>query len=96
MRNTIGQNVRLYCERQKTIKNLLNLKSKDSKPLNSIEKDFLDYIKFHGINEFVCSLKLIHDFALYHTDLCFDSEEKKALYNLKILWEGFEQIRQKS
>ena len=38
------------------------------------------------------TLKMIHDFALYHTDLCFDTEEKIALFNLKLLWEGLEKI----
>lgn len=67
----------------------------ESKCLNLVsvpEKEFIEHIKFHGINEFIDSLKMIHDFALYHTDLCFDTDEKYALFNLKILWESLEKI----
>ena len=59
---------------------------------NAYEKDFFEHIKLHGIDEFIHALKMIHDFALYHTDLCFDTDEKDALYNLKILWQGLEQV----
>ena len=67
----------------------------ESKRLNLVnvpEKEFVEHIKFHGINELIDALKMIHDLALYHTDLCFDTEEKTALFNLKILWEGLEKI----
>ncbi|PKV52231.1 hypothetical protein ATE84_4338 [Aquimarina sp. MAR_2010_214] len=90
MRNTNGQNVCLNDNLLKTVND--SVEPKVSTSLNSSEAEFLDYIKFHGISEFVKSLKMIHDFALYHTDLCFDKDEKSALYNLKILWEGMEQI----
>jgi len=60
--------------------------------VSSIEKEFIDNLKFQGIEELVNSLKMIHDFALYHTDLCFDTPEKIALFNLKFLWEGLEQL----
>ena len=63
------------------------------KSLNSVEREFIGNLKFQGIEELVNSLKMIHDFALYHTDLCFDTEEKVALFNLKILWEELEQLR---
>ncbi len=62
------------------------------KSLNSVEQEFIGNLKFQGIEELVKSLKMIHDFALYHTDLCFDTEEKIALFNLKFLWEGLEQL----
>jgi predicted aldo/keto reductase-like oxidoreductase len=87
-----GQNVRLNGKRFKKIKDSLPVKSIIPKSLSSTEKEFFDYIKFHGINEFIDSLKMIHDFALYHTDLCFDTKEKKALFDFKILWEGLEQM----
>ncbi len=61
-------------------------------PLNASEAEFLDFVKFHGIDELIKSLKMVHDFALYHTDLCLDTQEKNALFNLKILWEGLEQM----
>jgi len=57
------------------------------KHLNPVEQEFIGNIKFQGIEELVSSLKMIHDFALYHTDLCFDTAEKTALFNLKFLWE---------
>ena len=90
MRNTNGQNVCLNDNVLKTVNG-----SQEPYPLtslNSFEVEFLDYIRFHGIEELVKSLKMIHDFALYHTDLCFDTDEKNALFNLKILWEGLEQM----
>lgn len=68
--------------------------SKIRTPLLPAQAAFIDYIMFHGVSEFSKSLKLIHDLALYHTDVPFNDEEKYALFNLKILWEGFEQIEQ--
>lgn len=62
------------------------------KRVNAPEKEFVEHLKFHGIKEFIDSLKMIHDFALYHTDLCFDTVEKNALFNLKILRESLEQM----
>ena len=35
---------------------------------------------------------MIHDHALYHTDLCLGAEEKQSLYHLKLLWEGLERV----
>lgn len=66
--------------------------SKTPIPLNASEAEFLDFVKFHGIDELIKSLKMVHDFALYHTDLSLDTQEKNALFNLKILWEGLEQM----
>lgn len=69
--------------------------SEDTRHVSEISKqqyEFLEYIQFHGVMEFVQSLKLMHDIALYHSDVSFNQEEKKALYDLKILWEGFEQM----
>ena len=51
----------------------------------------LEWVWFQGAVASVAA-KMIHDFALYHTDLCFDTEEKIALFNLKFLWEGLEQL----
>lgn len=93
MRNTNGQNASLDDGILKTVNGSLEI---IPKALNSSEKEFLDFIKFHGVGEFIKSLKMIHDFALYHTDLCFDTDEKSALFDLKILWEGLEQIKKKS
>jgi len=87
MRNVIGQTACLNGNHVESVNGSEILKS-----LNSVEKEFIGNLKFHGIEELVKSLKMIHDFALYHTDLCFDTEEKIALFNLKILWEGLEQL----
>ena len=64
--------------------------------LTPSQAEFIDFIMFHGVIELSQSLKLIHDLALYHSDVPFDGEEKYALYNLKVLWEGLEQIREKN
>ncbi|MBL6447684.1 hypothetical protein JMN32_15305 [Fulvivirga sp. 29W222] len=66
--------------------------SMDFKPLNSSEVEFMHKIKFQGIDELIDSLKMVHDFALYHTDLSLDTTEKMALFNLKILWESLEKL----
>ena len=93
MRNSNGQEVYLNGNASQTANgSTVAIESKVLAPLNSSESEFLDFVKFHGIDDFVKSLKMIHDFALYHTDLCFDTEEKNALFNLKILWEGMEQM----
>ncbi|WP_103070768.1 hypothetical protein [Aquimarina sediminis] len=85
-----GQNSYQNGNHLKTVND--SVESKTSTPLTSTQEDFFDYIQFHGIDNFIKSLKMIHDFALYHTDLCFDKSEKNALFNLKILWEGLERI----
>jgi len=64
--------------------------SKISKSLNHEEEEFLGYVKFHGLDSFIKSLKLVHDISLYHSDYPIDEHEKIALHDLKILWEGFE------
>ena len=92
MRNSNGSNVSLDGNHSKKVNSSLLVESKIPNPLNTSESEFLDFVKFHGIEVFVSSLKMIHDFALYHTDLCFVTEEKNALFNLKILWEGLEQM----
>ena len=66
--------------------------SKNLNPLTVEDEEFVRYLKFHGVDNFIKSLKMIHDFALYHTDLCFDIQEKSALFDLKILWEGLESL----
>ena len=92
MLHSNGQNVSLNGNVLKTVNDSLHAESRVLTLLGSSEVEFLNFIKFHGIDDLVKSLKMIHDFALYHTDLCFDTEEKNALFNLKILWEGMEQM----
>ncbi|ACT91363.1 hypothetical protein Dfer_0092 [Dyadobacter fermentans DSM 18053] len=35
---------------------------------------------------------MVHDLALYHSDVPFDQAEKDALCDLKLLWEGLERM----
>ena len=70
--------------------------SKVQVSLTPSQAEFIDLIMCHDVLELSRSLKLIHDFALYHTDIPFDEEEKSALYNLKVLWEGLEQMEEKN
>ena len=78
MQNSHGSNVCLNGNHSKKVNGSLVIESKNLNPLNSSEAEFLDFVKFHGIEEFVSPLKMIHDFALYHTDLCFDTDEKNV------------------
>ena len=64
----------------------------DTRHVSKSQLEFLDYLKFHGLEQLSESLKLIHDLALYHSDMSFNEDEKSALFNLKILWEGLEQM----
>lgn len=91
MRTSNGQSVRQNS-------NPVNA-SVDTRPVSKIEKsllpaqaEFIDFIMFHGIAELPKSLKLIHDLARYHSDVSFNENEKSALFDLKILWEDFEQM----
>jgi len=66
--------------------------SKVNVSLTSAQAKFIDFVLFHGVKEFSESLKLIHDLALYHSDVQFDQTEKIALFDLKLLWECFDRI----
>ncbi|GHE62503.1 hypothetical protein [Roseivirga thermotolerans] len=68
----------------------------DTRNVSKSQLEFLDYLKFHGLEQLSESLKLIHDLALYHSDVSFNEDEESALFDLKILWEGFERIGQES
>jgi hypothetical protein len=39
---------------------------------------------------------MIHDLALYHSDIPFDMAEKSALFDLNVLWEGLEKMGAKA
>ena len=95
MRTSNGQSVCLECLDTNTTVDTRHI-SKIKKSLLPSQAEFLDYIMFHGVEEFSKSLKLIHDLALYHSDVSFNEDEKSALFDLKILWEGFERSRQES
>ena len=93
MRNSNGSNGYSTSNLSKTSQGSFVIEPKFLIPLNTADAEFLDFVKFHGIGEFIKSLKMIHDFALYHTDLCFDTKEKIALFNLKMLWEELEVLK---
>lgn len=62
--------------------------------LTSAEIEFIDSIKLYGIDECIRSLKTVHNLALYHTtELCLSTKEITALFGLKLLWEGLEDIK---
>lgn len=61
-------------------------------PLTSSQAEFLYLIECQGYRELSSSLKVIHDLALYHSDVPLDQVEKSALFDLKVLWEGFERM----
>ena len=63
--------------------------------MTQAQADFFDLIFFHGISELATSLRMMHDLALYHSDVPFDRTEKNALFDLKLLWEGFESMAPK-
>lgn len=65
-------------------------------PLTKRQADFLYIVDCQGCRELSQSLKMIHDLALYHTDIPFDQKEKSALFDLKVLWEGLEQMGAKA
>lgn len=65
--------------------------------LTSTEVEFIDSIKLYGIDECIRSLKTLHNLALYHTtELCLSTKETTALFGLKLLWEGLEDIQKTS
>ncbi|WP_439582041.1 hypothetical protein [Dyadobacter bucti] len=66
-----------------------------SSTITSAEADILYLIDTQGSRELARSLRMIHDMALYHSDISFDEPQKSALYDLKLLWEGLEKIGEK-
>ncbi|WP_215232125.1 hypothetical protein [Dyadobacter linearis] len=65
-------------------------------PLTESQAEFWYLIECQGCRELAHSLKMIHDLALYHSDIPFDQKEKSALFDLKVLWEGLEQMGAKA
>lgn len=57
--------------------------------------EFIEFVLFYGASELSKSLKLVHDMALYHSDISINAGEKGFLYNLKLLWEAIEGIVEK-
>ena len=82
MSTQIGQSVCLNCNSVST--------AVDTQHVSKSQLEFLDYLNLHGLVQLSEFLRLIHDLALYQTDVSFNEDEKSALFDLKILWEGFE------
>ena len=55
-----------------------------------------DLILSFDHREMAEALRLVHDTTLYFSDIVLEEKEKLALFQLKILWEGFERIREVS
>ena len=63
-------------------------------PLTDSQAEFWYLVESQGCKELAHSLRMIHDLALYHSDIPFDTAEKSALFDLKVLWEGFEKMQE--
>ena len=66
--------------------------SNASTPLTQSQAEFWYLVECQGPKELAHSLKMVHDLALYHSDVPFDTAEKSALFDVKALWEGFEKM----
>ena len=91
MQTSNGQSVCLNSHSVNTTSDTRNV-SKVKVSLTPSQAEFIDFVLFHGVKELSKSLRMIHDLALYHSDVPFDETEKVALFDLKLLWEGFERI----
>lgn len=60
--------------------------------LTPSQSEFIEFVLFYGASELSKSLKLVHDMALYHSDISINADEKRALFSVKCLWEGVEEI----
>lgn len=56
------------------------------------EAEFLEELASLGLNEVAASLRKVHDWALYESDVFFDRDEKIALFHMKVLWEALERM----
>ena len=55
-----------------------------------------DLILSFDHREMAEALRLVHDITLYFSDITLEEKEKSALFQLKVLWEGFERIQEVS
>ncbi|WP_426293335.1 hypothetical protein ACN9ML_29460 [Dyadobacter endophyticus] len=69
--------------------------SNASTPLTESQAEFWYLVESRGYKELAHSPRLVHDLALYHSDVPFNAEEKSALFELKVLWEGFKKMGEK-
>lgn len=63
-----------------------------SAPLTQSQAEFWYLVESQGCKELAHSLRMVHDLALYHSDVPFATAEKSALFDVKVLWEGFEKM----
>ena len=54
--------------------------SQFSKP----QREFLEAVRFQGTDHLAESLRLIHDLALYYSDVPIEEREKEALYEVSL------------
>jgi hypothetical protein len=66
--------------------------SNASTPLTDSQAEFWYLIECQGYKELAHSLKMVHDLALYHSDVPFDTAEKSALFDVNLLVEGFQKL----
>jgi hypothetical protein len=92
MRTSNGQSVNLINPPIQTPVGVRKPPKKVKVSLTSTQAEFIDFVLFHGVKDLSKSLKLVHDLALYHSDVMVDETEKIALFDLKLLWEGFDRI----
>lgn len=78
------------------IKRYFIMRTQKSNLISPAELEFLAFIQFYDVNNLIQSLKTIHELALYHTDVCMDTPEKEALFNVKMLWEELEEVKKGS
>ncbi|TLV01341.1 hypothetical protein [Dyadobacter luticola] len=66
--------------------------SNASTPLTDSQAEFWYLIECQGCKELAHSLKMVHDLALYHSDVPFDTAEKSALFDVNLLVEGCQKM----
>ena len=67
-----------------------------SAPLTQSQAEFWYAIECQGYKELAHSLKMVHDLALYHSDVPFDKAEKSALFDVNLLVEEFQKLGEKA
>lgn len=66
--------------------------ARNASQFSKFQSKFLEDLLSQGVEHVAVSLRLIHELALYHSDIPLDQQEKEALYDMKLLWEGLEQM----
>ena len=89
MRNSNGQNPKPEPNKDLNLPPRIKM---ISKPLYPSQLKFIEFIMLHDLKELIRSMKLIHDLALYHSNVPIKDEEKTALYSLKNISAFIEEI----